>query len=251
MRLIAGIAVLGVAGCATAPTTPTEPVASCRNDDCFYQRDVRGVEAIDGSTAVFYVGPLRCPFVVRFDGLRCDAALGPHVALIQGGVLGAATGGLTGKVCRGTPNLYLYSGILEPQGSVLDPLAGHTPLGGFGAGPGPSPFDPLGDVDACRIVDIRSINDDQLVEMRVKAGIAPPPPPMRGRLQVPAGQAGGPPPAEPPTESPAPASSSAGAPAGASAGASAGSSPAGSPAASPAEPPAAAGGSAPASVPSK
>ncbi len=220
MRLIAGIAIVGVAGCAAAPRTPNAPVASCTDTECFYQRDVKGVESIDGSTAVFYVGPQRCPFVVHFDGIRCGATLGPHIALIQGGALGRATGGLPGRICRGAPDLYLYSGILAPPAGMLDPLSRRSPLSGIDNGDVPDPFDPLSSVDACRVLDIRSINDDQLVEMRVNAGIAPPPPPMRGRIEVPDKPAASAPaparpsdPAQVPAQVPAPAEPSTPAPA--------------------------------------
>lgn len=202
MKVFAGIIPLILFGCAGTQTSDTGPAARCETTDCFFERDVRDFEIIDRQTLIVYVGRQRCPFVLELDGFDCDLTFTPEVQFFQGslGQLGGVSNVSSGQVCSSTRSLYVYSGILDPRGlmpdSRIDPRTGRqTDSGGFdspiGGGAGGRlgdrpPLDPANAEDVCRVRDIRSINDDQLIELYVDEGVMPPPPPIgSGEIEVP------------------------------------------------------------------
>lgn len=208
MKLVAGIIPLTLLGCAGSPTSDTGPVARCETTDCFFQRDVRDFDIVDRSTLIVYVGRQRCPFVVELDGFDCDLTFTPQIEFFQGtpGNLGNVSPVSSGQVCSSTRSLHVYTGILDPGGltsdSPIDPRTGRQtdterfdrPLGGgevgVGRGRGEGFPDAISMEDACRVRDIRSINDDQLIELYVEEGVVAPLPPIgAGEIQVPEAEA--------------------------------------------------------------
>lgn len=198
MKLFVGAVAVLLAGCAASPTTTDNgPVERCTVADCFNTRDIRNFVILNDSTAVVFVGARRCPFVVDLDGFSCNPSVAPRIRFYQAGMAGVANAGMSGRVCRSTQQLYLYTGLadLEPPltsgrpgsfgdiGNVSD--AGVRPLGGGVIPPDNS--------DLCHVRDVHSITDDQLLELYVKAGVAPPPPPIgSGKIEVPGPGAAGP-----------------------------------------------------------
>lgn len=210
MKRIAGIVMVALAGCAANPSSDdTGPAARCSVTDCFNQSSIRSFEVLDDRTAVVYVGPQRCPFVVEVDGFNCQLTFTPELRFFQPIYGSSRATEKTGQICGSRDTLYVYTGVADPaltQG--IGPLEGGPPatdtLGrrrdSFGdrLGSSRSPTSGVADVtvdtinnnEVCRVTDIRSITDDQLIELRVKQGAPPPPPVGQGRIQVPAGGAG-------------------------------------------------------------
>ncbi|MBN1237141.1 MAG: hypothetical protein JXB36_01505 [Gammaproteobacteria bacterium] len=202
MRLAVCIVASWLIGCAGNPSEDTGPVARCETTDCFYERDVRSFQVVNRSTIVVYVGQQRCPFVVELDGLACDVSIAPQIHFFQLAVgrLDRATGVREPQVCSTTRGLYAYTGILDPSllgaSDRIDPVTGRpggfgrTAPGGFGrstpGGVGEEvAIDPTMQ-DMCRVRRIRSMNDDQLLELYADEGVMPPPPPIgHGQLEVP------------------------------------------------------------------
>src|SRR5690606_22333011 len=98
----------------------------------------------------------------------------------------------SGRVCSTTRGLVLYSGIpspalLQQQGAVESGAAVPRRPAGFPSSDGvfgqSFPVDPLSN-DVCRVSDVRSVTDDQLIELLAEVN-APPPPVGEGRLEVP------------------------------------------------------------------
>jgi hypothetical protein len=190
---------LHVAACATGQATSgTGPVAAaCNVEDCFFERDVREFTIVDRDTVVVYVGGQRCPFVVELQDVTCDVTFSPAIAFFQTalGSLDRVTSLQSGRVCATTRGLVLYSGIASPsllqQQDAAEAGAGvlRRPggLGGSDSVFGRSfPVDPLSG-DLCRVGDVRSVTDDQLIELLAEVN-APPPPVGQGQLEVPEGE---------------------------------------------------------------
>jgi hypothetical protein len=195
MRFVACIVALSSVGCASSPTSDTGPVARCEVTDCFFERDIRDFEVIDRETVVVYVGQQRCPFIVELDGFDCDVSFTAQIQFFQGalGRAGQATSVANSQICASSRSVYLYSGILDPtimrQEGRMDPAGRRAGPGSFGR-PGPGGFGDSVPVDAtrdmCRVREIQSINDDQLLELYAEQGVMPPPPPIGGgELEVP------------------------------------------------------------------
>lgn len=193
MKRAARLLPLLVVGCATGQTTSdTRLPQPCRVTDCFMERDVRDFDIIDRSTVVVYVGQQRCPFVVELRDVTCDLTFTPAIAFFQTalGRQDRLTPLQSGRVCATTRGLVLYSGIPSPallqQEEIAGVFGGRRQSGFPRSDPfeGSFPVDPSTD-DVCRVSDIRSINDDQLVELLAKTN-SPPPPVGEGQLEVPA-----------------------------------------------------------------
>lgn len=194
MKSVAGLLPLIVAGCATGgqTTSDADSAESCSVTDCFFERDVRDFDIIDRNTVVVYVGQQRCPFVVELQDVTCDATFAPAIAFFQTalGRMDRLTPLQAGRVCATTRGLVLYAGIpapslLQQQDAFESRLGARRPEGlpRSDAFEGSFPVDANSD-DVCRVTDIRSITDDQLVELLAEVN-APPPPVGEGELEVP------------------------------------------------------------------
>lgn len=202
MKRAAGIVPLLLAGCAGNPAVDGGGAAArCENTSCFSEHQVREFEVVDRDTVIVYTGAQRCPFVLELGGVTCDVAFAPDIEFLQS-VLGSANRAAPvsgGRVCDSTHGLYLYAGIVGlaamrspepmPGGPTRDGRRGGglDPFGGAGVEGGSLVIDPASR-DLCRVDGIRSATDDELLELYVDAGIAPPPPPVgSGEIEVPAG----------------------------------------------------------------
>lgn len=199
MRRVVALVSLLAAGCAGAQTESRTAASAggCPTTDCFFDRDVRDFDVIDRNTVVVYVGGQRCPFVVELQDTTCDVRLTPAIEFFQTalGNMDRLTTVQSGRICASTRGLVLYSGIISPtllrQRELLEGTTGigrsNPRAGGFGRRSdgfdGSFPVDPMSQ-DVCRVNDIRSINDDQLIELYAESD-APPPPVGEGQLEVP------------------------------------------------------------------
>jgi hypothetical protein len=200
MRPITGVLAVALVGCAASPSSEDGgPVARCSVTDCFNGRAVRGFDVLDERTAVVYVGSQRCPFVVALDGFDCNLSVTPELRFYEA-VYGSTTvAETTGQICATRDALYVYTGISDPglgngltgaptrPGQVPDVFGTTRSAGTTGLG---STVDVFNNNDFCRVRTIRSITDDELVELRVGAGMPPPPPVPQGTIEVPETPAG-------------------------------------------------------------
>ena len=155
MKLVAVSSALLVAGCAGSQTDPTQPVdRACSVAECFLQREVRDFEVLDDTTVVVYVGGQRCPFRVELDGTFCDLSFAPELFF---------------RAPEGRPEserICSYDRQIGVDGGVFTETFDGAP-DRFG-----------GTRSQCRIMNIASITDDELVELYVERGVVPPPPPI-------------------------------------------------------------------------
>jgi hypothetical protein len=194
MRSAAALLPFIVAGCASQATTDASlPLEPCSVTDCFLERDVRDFDIVDRDTVVVYVGAQRCPFVVELQDVACDLRVAPGIDFFQTalGSMDRLTPVQSGRVCATTRGLVLYAGISSP--SLLQQQDAFGSRLGVGGRPGdlsrPGVYDGSFPVDrtsgdVCRVSDIRSVTDDQLVELLADVN-RPPPPIGDGRLEVP------------------------------------------------------------------
>jgi hypothetical protein len=159
----AGLLALALSACAgTPPDTSTPLSRSCTPTNCFEERNVRDFQIIDQRTIVVYVGSQRCPFLLELDGMFCDLTFTPTLQFGEAQPL-----------------------FGERASSRICPF-GRTYVSG-------GPFSR--DQERCRILDIVSLTDDELVDVFVNRGVIPPVPPVGyGELEV---LPEGPPDAEP------------------------------------------------------
>jgi len=159
---------LWLAACTSTSQVSNEPVDRCETTDCFNQQQVRNFEIVDETTLVVYVGNQNCPFRVEFTGAFCDLTFLPGSDLVfRPDTLRAARepDNVLMRVCSRDSNL----GIDE---------------GPFSTAPGGDEF-PDGR-NPCRVRDIASLTDDELLELYVEKQITAPPPPFgTGEITVP------------------------------------------------------------------
>ncbi|HEU4616795.1 MAG TPA: hypothetical protein VFV10_02085, partial [Gammaproteobacteria bacterium] len=218
MKLIAGIVAVALVACAGAASgakrdkrdkhDKSGPVARCSVTDCFNESAIRSFDIIDDETAVVYVGPQHCPFLVSVEGFHCSLTVTPEIRFLRPLLGSTRATETTGQICGSRDTLYVYTGIVSPEiADDVDPF-GRRPqydtLGrrrdvfGEGVGSSRSPtstdntsVETVNNNDVCRVSEIRSITDDQLLELRVKRqGAAPPPPLGQGQVHVPGSASG-------------------------------------------------------------
>lgn len=159
---------LWLAACTSTSQVSNEPVDRCDTTDCFNQQQVRNFEIVGETTLVVYVGNQNCPFLVEFTGSFCDLTFLPGNDLVFRPDTLRATrepDNTLMRVCSRDSNLGLDEGPFS------------TAPGGDEFGDGRIP---------CRIQDIASLTDDELLELYVEKQIAAPPPPFgTGEITVP------------------------------------------------------------------
>jgi hypothetical protein len=162
---------------------------ACSVDDCFFERDVREFEVVDQTHVIVYTGSQRCAFHLELQGTFCDLSFAPDLFFSRIGeipieAVGEPTpssgqrdpfGGLTAS--RGRRDLRICTNDLSVQ------VHGGPFTESQSSG---EPPDRFGNARAnCRVVNVRSITDDQLVEFLVGRGVVPPLPPMgTGEIEV-------------------------------------------------------------------
>lgn len=156
MRLVAIGPALLVAGCAGTSTDNSQPIdRACSVSDCFLQREVRDFEVIDDRTLVVYVGGQRCAFRVELDGTFCDLTFAPEIFF-------RAPAGRpeSERICSYDRQIGVDGGPFTENFPEVQPDR-------FGVAR-----------SQCRILNVASITDDELVELYVEHGVVAPPPPI-------------------------------------------------------------------------
>ena len=180
LAIISG-ALLAAAGCAGTPATDNTQAVNrvCGLEDCFYERDVRDFEVIENTTLIVYVGAERCPYQIELRGTFCNLEFAPEIYFNSpsepnpdsdrntlGGSSSARLHDL--RICRNDINIGVSGGVLT------DNPTSNNPTGRYG-----------NQRSDCQISSVESLTDDELVELYVRRGVTPPPPPMgAGQIQV-------------------------------------------------------------------
>jgi hypothetical protein len=182
MKRIAIGSSLLVGACSSTPVDETQPVdRACDVAECFFEREVRDFEVLDERTLVVYVGGQRCAFRIELDGTFCDMTFAPEVyfrfperraqeqricSYDQGVSVDGGAFTDSGIDDNQFPRSRQPSSAIDPFGERLDPR-----------------FDNRR--SQCQVRSIESITDDQLLELYVERGVAPPPPPIGpGKIEV-------------------------------------------------------------------
>ena len=162
MRLTAVSSSLLVAACASSPTDNTQPVdRACSVSECFLEREVRDFEVIGDTTLILYVGGQRCAFHVELDGTFCDMTFAPEV------YFRAPDGRVPNeRICSYDRQIGVDGGTFTETQNTEQPDRFGAPR------------------SQCRILNVESITDDELVELYVERGVVAPPPPIGpGQIQ--------------------------------------------------------------------
>lgn len=172
-----------LAGCATNPELASnEPLDRCANTDCFNQAQIRRFDVVDETSLIVYVGAQECPFLVRLSGTFCDVTFLPGFDVV---FVPTAQRREREPDLIGSPRL-TFPGDLRPSTDTsrfsnmrvcandIDYGIANGPFVTAGGGDRDADIDGL----ACRIQDIRSVTDDEILEIYTAEEIAPPPPPM-------------------------------------------------------------------------
>jgi hypothetical protein len=169
---------------------------ACGVQDCFREDDVRDFEVIDRTDLIVYVGSQRCAFHISLSGALCDLSFAPElyfrslnevpqvmtspVADPRAAGSGARAGGDFNAFAieeRGRRGLLICGNdlMIQVHGGVwTESQTSGTTTDRFG--------NPRSD---CRISNVTSVTDDQLLEFYVGRGVLAPVPPMgTGEIEV-------------------------------------------------------------------
>ena len=145
MRLLALI-ILYLTLIACSSTGGPRIPAGCSMTDCFFERSVRDFDVLENETVVVFVGAQRCPYLLKLDGFLCDLRTAPYLEFED----------VDERICP-FDRSFVHAG----------------PFGG-------TRVDEL-----CRILEVKPLTDDGLLEAYVEEGILPPPPPTNpAEIQV-------------------------------------------------------------------
>jgi len=189
MRLTAIGAALVVAGCAGTQTADTTQAAkrACGGISCFYEREVRDFEVVNHTTLIVYVGAQRCPYQVELIGTFCDMQFATEVYFNspseRHSVAATSANDSVLAPAPGSPQYEL--GSPSKHLSDLKICANDISIGVSGGAFTRDPTNNQTRTSDCQISSVASLTDDKLMELYVRAGVVPPPPPMgAGQIQV-------------------------------------------------------------------
>jgi hypothetical protein len=210
MRLGTAGAVLFVACCVVKPAAPAGAAErACSVKECFLANDVRKFDVIDRTTLIVYTGSQRCAFRVELRGTFCDMTYAPELVfsdpteLPQGETSRRIAGGPTAAQNLGFPDDPNLPTRRHGRASLKvcdNDLKLQVSGGAFTDEPF-STTDPASDISrrdprflnprvACEVASVKSLTDDQVMEIYVAHGLVAPPPPM-GPGQIEVGKQGG------------------------------------------------------------
>ncbi len=155
-----------------------EPVERCEVSTCFNQLRMRSFEVVDDMTMIVYIGPQECPFLVELTGVFCDISFLPGFDVV-----------FTRSDLRRRRNPDVGAGI-PGQPRVNESRVCANDLG-MGIAEDVFSFGPERDANdldglSCRLQDVRSLTDDEILEIYVDKRFVPPPPPFgTGSVQAP------------------------------------------------------------------
>ena len=166
---------------------------ACSVAECFNERDVRDFEVLNNTTLILYVGPQRCAFRVDLTGTFCDLTFAPQVYFrrssatldVDERALASGPRAVSDKICANDLDVGVDGGAFtesEPVSPIDQRLPTSQRSRVFESGPN----DRFGNRRSdCRVRDVASLTDDQLVELLVERGAVAPPPPMgSGEIKV-------------------------------------------------------------------
>ena len=196
MRLTTIGAALVVAGCAGTQTADTTQAAkrACGGVSCFYEREVRDFEVVNHTTLIVYVGAQRCPYQVELTGTFCDMEFAGDLYFNSPSEPGHSTSPdvANDAVTPGVPGASPYD-PRSPQSHLQDlricanDISIGVSGGSFTNDPGNNQVRTVrgNQRSDCQIASVASLTDDKLMELYVRKGVVPPPPPMgSGKIQV-------------------------------------------------------------------
>jgi hypothetical protein len=198
MKVAAAVALLVVVGSSVAygqrrnkEEAATNAVQrACEVADCFHERDVRDFDVIDRTHVIVYVGAQRCAFHVEVRGTLCDLTFAPELYFRRPNEIP------DGQIPRGgSANTDPFDPFETARRERRDlrvcsnDLAVEVHGGTFTESPSPIiERDRFGNVRArtdCRVLSVRAVTDDQLLEFLVSRDVVPPVPPMGpGQIEV-------------------------------------------------------------------
>jgi hypothetical protein len=162
------VSAISLVACATTTPSTNVPTERCESTECFNQQQIRDFEVVDNTTLVVYVGSQNCAFRVEFTGTFCDLTFLPGSQLVF------------------RPDS--FRSAREPDNLLLTRVCARDSNLGIDEGPFSSAAGAT-DVDRrnpCRVSDIVSITDDELLELYVDKRITIPPPPFgTGQIELP------------------------------------------------------------------
>jgi len=173
------------------------PVDRCEATDCFNQTRIRNVEVIDQTTLIVYVGRQECPFLVELTGTFCDLTFLPSFDVVfrpSRRIRDVIEGNgfrEDGAERRITPIVGGPNSATDPftNASVEQPRVCANDIS---LGIEYDPFTAAGGVEedatglACRLQNVRSLTDDERLQVYVDNAMAAPPPPFgTGRVEAP------------------------------------------------------------------
>jgi len=196
MRLMTIGAALVVAGCAGTQAADTTQAAkrACGGTSCFYEREVRDFEIVNHTTLIVYVGAQRCPYQVELTGTFCDMEFAGELYFDSPSEPGHSTSPAAANdaVRPATPGSPPYD-PRSPQSHLSDlricanDISIGVSGGSFTNDPGNNQVRSVRGQQRsdCQISSVASLTDDKLMELYVRKGVVPPPPPMgSGQIQV-------------------------------------------------------------------
>lgn len=158
------------------------PADRCEATDCFNQLQIRNLEVIDKTTLLIYVGSQRCPFLVEMTGVFCDLTFLPpfQVVFRPTRQQSARTPPIVGGVGTAPDG----GGPIEQTRICASDIDMGLPADRFNTAIGGVDGDPGG--LSCRIQNVRSLTDDERLQIYVDNEIVAPPPPFgSGTVETP------------------------------------------------------------------
>jgi hypothetical protein len=169
---------------------------ACSVEECFFERDVRDFEVIDQTHVIVYTGSQRCAFHIELRGTMCDLTFAPEIYFVRPGEVPVGVTGASASPFGGSTRTAADPfGGLDTSRNRRDlricenDLTVHVHGGRFTETPGAATdvdrFGNVGGSASCQVLSVKSITDDQLMELYVARRVVPPIPPMgTGDIEV-------------------------------------------------------------------
>jgi hypothetical protein len=193
LGLLAAVAAHGQRGSKDDDTAATK--RACGVAECFSERDIRDFEVIDQTHLIVYVGAQRCAFHVELSGTLCDMSFAPELHFRKPNELPDGRQGPREADPFSRSAVDPFDPLEIDRRERRDLRVCSNDLGiQVHGGRFTESAQPTRQVDRfgnptitteCRISNVRSITDDQLIEFYVSRGVVPPLPPMgTGEIEI-------------------------------------------------------------------
>lgn len=177
MRWHAPIAPALLVACAVAPSAGNgQPAERCESTSCFNQMQIRKFEVVNETTLIVYVGAQECPFLVELTGTFCDVTFLPGYNIV-----------FRPSEQRAAREPTLGSGLHDRADIAHARVCANDLDMGIQEGPFSSAIGDNVEVSGldCRIQNVKSLTDDEILEIYVDNSFTPPPPPFgTGNISV-------------------------------------------------------------------